>query len=192
MIKAIIFDCFGVIISDTLEVMRRRLAQTNPTGAAEVETLINAVNLGIISGEDCSQQIADIFEITLEEFRIQTSRGEARDPELMAYILELRQGYKTGLLSNISVGSLAKRFSDDELEQYFDAVVASGEVGVGKPDPLIYEIAAERLGLDASECLFTDDRLSNVTAAERVGMTGLLYRDLASFKTDLAPFLNQN
>lgn len=48
-------------------------------------------------------------------------------------------------------------------------VVVSGEVGLAKPDPRIFRLAAEQLGLDPARTVFTDDSEANVVAARRVG-----------------------
>lgn len=69
------------------------------------------------------------------------------------------------------------------LTYFADDVVSSARVGVAKPDPRIYEIAAERAGVTSERCLFVDDRLPNVEAARTLGMTGVHYRsfhDLAA------------
>lgn len=69
------------------------------------------------------------------------------------------------------------------LTYFADDVVSSARVGVAKPDPRIYEIAAERAGVAPERCLFVDDRLPNVEAARALGMTGVHYRsfhDLAA------------
>ncbi|MEU8357481.1 HAD-IA family hydrolase [Nonomuraea sp. NPDC048882] len=69
------------------------------------------------------------------------------------------------------------------LTYFADDVVSSARVGMAKPDPRIYEIAAERAGVAPERCLFVDDRLPNVEAARALGMTGVHYRsfhDLAA------------
>src|SRR5581483_1250364 len=58
----------------------------------------------------------------------------------------------------------------------FDTVVSSAEEGLAKPEPAIYRLAAERLGLDVTACVFIDDHEDNVRAAEAAGMRGVLYR----------------
>jgi putative hydrolase of the HAD superfamily len=70
-----------------------------------------------------------------------------------------------------------------------DHVVSSARVGVAKPDPLIYEIAAERAGVAVHRCLFVDDRQENVDAAVSLGMTGVHYREPADLRAvlDLLP-----
>jgi putative hydrolase of the HAD superfamily len=79
-------------------------------------------------------------------------------------------GYKTALLTNISREGEAiftKLFPVDEL---FDVVVDSSKVGMRKPDPEIYRLTCTRLGVAAERCLFIDDLLCNVEAAEALGM----------------------
>ncbi|MEV7415910.1 HAD-IA family hydrolase [Streptomyces sp. NPDC089919] len=66
-----------------------------------------------------------------------------------------------------------------------DAVVSSADVGCAKPDPRIYEIAADRAGVPAHRCLFVDDREENVTAAARLGMTAHHYTSLPALRAVL-------
>jgi putative hydrolase of the HAD superfamily len=60
--------------------------------------------------------------------------------------------------------------SERRLERWFDVVVASCEVGRCKPDPEIYRICLERLGLTADATLFVDDRMENLQAARDIGL----------------------
>lgn len=79
-------------------------------------------------------------------------------------------GIRTGLLSN-SWGTAAYPF--ERLERSFDALVLSGEVGLRKPDPRIYELAAQRVGVPAQGCVFVDDLERNVAVARHLGMHGV-------------------
>jgi epoxide hydrolase-like predicted phosphatase len=93
---------------------------------------------------------------------------------MVAVVLAARaRGIRTALLSN-SWGLGYDRAGWDDL---FDAVVISGEVGLRKPEPAIYRLAAERLGLSPQECVFVDDLAPNVRGAARVGMVGVHYVD---------------
>jgi putative hydrolase of the HAD superfamily len=79
-------------------------------------------------------------------------------------------GYKTALLTNISREGEAiftKLFPVDEL---FDVIVDSSKVGMRKPDPEIYRLTCSRLGVAPERCLFIDDLLCNVEAADGLGM----------------------
>ena len=87
----------------------------------------------------------------------------------------LRPHYKLSVLSNADV-SLRGRLERDGIHHLFDDIVVSAEVGVAKPEPVIFHLAVERLGLDAGECVFVDDWDKNVEAARSVGMAAVLYR----------------
>jgi epoxide hydrolase-like predicted phosphatase len=81
-------------------------------------------------------------------------------------------GFRTALLSN-SWGMDYPRHDWDEL---FDVTVISGEVGLRKPEPEIYELCARQLGVPTSACVFVDDLAPNVRGAAAVGMVGVLHR----------------
>ncbi|MGC5401183.1 HAD family hydrolase [Streptomyces sp. DT20] len=76
------------------------------------------------------------------------------------------------------------------LADFADHVVSSARVGVAKPDPKIYEIAAERAGVTVDRCLFVDDRLENIEAAVALGMTGVHYRGPADLQSALGSLLD--
>ena len=82
-------------------------------------------------------------------------------------------GVTTGLISN-SWG--AGRYDRGSFPELFDAVVISGEVGLHKPEPEIFELGAQRAGLLPAECVFVDDLRENCEGAEAVGMTAVLHR----------------
>ncbi len=84
-----------------------------------------------------------------------------------------RAGVRTALVSN-SWG--AGRYDRDAFPELFDAVVISGEVGLNKPEPEIFLLAAERVGLAPEDCVFLDDLKENCAGAEAVGMTAVLHR----------------
>jgi len=81
-------------------------------------------------------------------------------------------GVKTALISN----SWGLGIYDRAPVGLFDATVISGDVGLHKPNPEIYELAAERLSVDPGDCIFVDDLRENVAGAEAVGMTAILHR----------------
>lgn len=115
--------------------------------------------------------------------------GIALDHEMLAAVAEAREaGVRTALLSN-SWG--VENYPRTRLEPAFDTMVISGEVGLRKPDPAIFRLAAERLGLQLEECAFVDDLRGNVDAARALGMAALLHRDtpatVAWLRAVLAP-----
>ena len=102
----------------------------------------------------------------------------------------LRPTYRTAILSNADA-SLRGRLRDGlGIHDHFDEVICSAEVGLAKPDPAIYRLAAERLDLAPAACVFVDDHEPNVQAAREVGMAAVLFRidrghDLAGLLAEL-------
>ena len=81
-------------------------------------------------------------------------------------------GIRTGLLSN----SWGNEYDRRDWHEMFDAVVISGEVGMRKPEPEIFELALDRIGLPAGECVFIDDLPHNIAAAAGAGLVGIVHR----------------
>ena len=95
-------------------------------------------------------------------------------------------GIRIGLLSN-AAPDLETRIADDfgvDID-WHDRVI-SGLVGLAKPDPAIYHLAAERIGLPVTACFFIDDLAENVEAARSVGMQAHHFQgDYAGLHADL-------
>jgi putative hydrolase of the HAD superfamily len=97
-------------------------------------------------------------------------------------------GVPTGLISN----SWGRAIYDDALiAEIFDAVVISGEVGLHKPQPEIYRLACERLGIEPADAVFVDDLRENCAGAEAVGMAAVLHRDTAETVAELDRLLGR-
>jgi putative hydrolase of the HAD superfamily len=86
-------------------------------------------------------------------------------------------GVPTGLISN----SWGRTTYDEQLiEELFDAAVISGDVGLHKPEPEIFRMGAERIGVPPEDCVFVDDLRENCEGAAAVGMTPILHRGAES------------
>ena len=97
---------------------------------------------------------------------------------LVAYVQRLREaGYKTGILSNFADDARYLWREVYPFIQYFDGIIISSEVGMMKPDPQIYHLTAERLGVSLEEALFVDDFSENIRGAKKVGMQTLHFTD---------------
>jgi len=117
--------------------------------------------------------------------------GMAVDEAMMALVRDLRAaGLLVGLLSN----SWANTYPD-ELLALFDAVVISGEVGLRKPDPVIYRLVLDKLAVPAARSVFVDDAPVNVAAARALGMHGVRHTDADTTRaalTELIPALGKD
>lgn len=184
-----IFDCFGVIIADSLQILTDELRKNNPLAAVQVKNIVRSMNSGVGDLGAARQQIADVFGMDLQEFRNKVNQGEVRDRALMEYISKLHKNYKTAMLSNVPSDGLTSRFTKQELESLFDIVVASGDIGYAKPEPEAYQFVAEKLNVRFDECVFIDDRTVYCEGAKAVGMQAILYEDFAQMKAELEKIL---
>lgn len=104
----------------------------------------------------------------------------------------LRKRYGIYMLSNTNPimwhTKIASEFAKDggSLSDYFDGVLTSFEAGCVKPSPRIFDMAAERFGIDRGATLFLDDGLANVEAARRCGYQSALVAPGMEF-IDLIP-----
>jgi putative hydrolase of the HAD superfamily len=80
-------------------------------------------------------------------------------------------GVRTALLSNSLGRDPYDPYAGYDLEDRFDVVVLSAEVGVRKPDPEVFALTVERLGVEPARCVFADDSEDNLPPAAAMGMT---------------------
>lgn len=90
-------------------------------------------------------------------------------------------GHRTALLSN----SWGLDYPRGDWPELYDVTVISGEVGMRKPEPEIYLLTAERLGLAPEQCVMVDDLPPNVRGAAAVGMVGVHHRSAAETVAEL-------
>lgn len=179
MIKAVIFDCFGVLYSGPF----KSIVQMAPSEDRQRLKDLNTSNdYGYISHEEYIAGLAEALgqsQTATERFM---RKMHVRNDELIGLLDSLRQeGYKTGLLSNVGYSVMQDLFTDEELAVYFDAYVFSSDEHMAKPNPAIFELMAERLGLTTSECVMIDDIEENCEGAEIAGMKSICHR--ANFET---------
>jgi len=86
------------------------------------------------------------------------------------------RGYRLGLLTNrVNVERFHTLVEQLQLQDCFDLILASGEVGIQKPEPGIFTIALERMGANAGASLYVGDNYwADVVGAQRAGLTPLL------------------
>ncbi|MEU6239142.1 HAD-IA family hydrolase [Kitasatospora sp. NPDC047058] len=116
-------------------------------------------------------------------------RAPARADTAVVGLLRRARRYCPVLLVTNATVWLDEDLAALGLADLADAVVNSSRVGAAKPDPRIYEAAAEQARTTPGRCLFVDDRPENVEAAARLGMTGVLHRSPADLHRALLPLL---
>jgi epoxide hydrolase-like predicted phosphatase len=172
----------GWLAADGIDPATFRAAMRDLLGeSGAVEARINPVHAlerGEIELPHFEQQLAahlvsiDGKPVRPEGLLARMFSGFSAAEDMLGVVRRVRAaGRKTALLSN-SWGMDYPREGWDEL---FDVTVISGEVGLRKPEPEIYALCAERLGVPPQACVFVDDLAPNVRGAAAVGMVGVLH-----------------
>lgn len=190
--KALLVDFGGVLTTSVTRSFRAFCRDMGLPSELAKEAFVEAYDQH--SGDSPVHRM-EIGEITVDEFGVGLAEvlsqragvpvdhkglvqrlfaGMEADEDMFAAVAAVRRaGVRTGLLSN-SWGS--ENYPRERFDELFDVVVISGEVGLRKPDPAIFELAARRLGVRTSDCVFVDDLDRNIAAAEEAGMVGILHR----------------
>jgi putative hydrolase of the HAD superfamily len=137
------------------------------TDRASRELLIG-LETGALPETEFEQRFAEILGVSPDHLIERLFAGGLPDETMHAAVRRARQaGVRTGLISN-SWGT--SRYDRGLLAELFDGVVISGEVGMRKPTPEIYEQGARAIGLSPDACVFVDDLTFNLAPARDLGM----------------------
>lgn len=192
MIKAIVFDCFGVLLADTIRPRIAEMRRKDPKAGQMLGDINRAGNRGMLSREESSRQMAEILGMDYKDLMRAADEGEVKNQELIDYIQTLKPKYKLAMLSNVrSRERLDLRFDPGELDDLFDVVVASGDEGYIKPEPIIYEITIDKLGVRPQESIMIDDVEVFCDGAEAVGMYSIHYENNQKLFADLSKLLDK-
>ena len=147
----------------------------------EPRRLLFELELGTLSAEDFAPRFTEALGLPPERADGIVDRLFAHagpDEAMLAAVAAARRaGKRTGLISN-SWGE-ALKYDRDAFPDLFDGWVISHEVGMRKPDPAIYALGAEKIGLAPEACVFVDDLGGNLKPARALGMATVKHTDAA-------------
>jgi putative hydrolase of the HAD superfamily len=134
----------------------------------ECRQLLIGLETGELPEEQFEPQFAALLGVGGHGLIDRLFAGSSPDQPMVDAVLKARAaGIRTGLVSN-SWGT--HRYDRARLAELFDGIVISGEVGIRKPAPEIYELGAERIGVEPAGCVFVDDLPFNLEPAAQLGM----------------------
>lgn len=190
-VKAVIFDCFGVLATDGWLPFKDKYFKNDPELFMRATQLNRMVDSGLESYDNFLSELASMAGIKSSEARNQIENN-VPNAELFVYINKyLRPGYKLGILSNAGANWLGHIFTAEQTD-IFDAVVLSFEVGAVKPAPILYTTIAAKLNLSLGECVFIDDKERYCEGAIEVGMQALRYETVEKLTQELNAILGIN
>jgi epoxide hydrolase-like predicted phosphatase len=193
--KALLVDFGGVLTSEIWSsfasfceargldpAAAKQLFRENPDALASLRGL----ETGELDAPEFERRFAALLDTDAEGLIEGLFAGlQPNEPMLNAVEQAQEVGVPTGLISN----SWVMDHYTEEIRDLFDVVVISAEVGLHKPQPEIYRMAAEQIGVDPGDCVFVDDLRENCAGAEAVGMTAVLYRDAEETIAELEELL---
>jgi len=198
-IRAVIFDFGGVLIRSQDESGRRKWEARLGLSEGELAGVVFGCDasaratVGKLPSEAVWQDLAGRFGLEpaeLRELQHDFWSGDVFDAELMQFLRDLRPRYKTAILSNAWPNARELFIEHFGIGSAVDDMIISAEEGVAKPDPRIYRIAAERLGVALHEAVFVDDMEENVEAARQLGMRGVQFRSTPQALAEVQAYLD--
>jgi epoxide hydrolase-like predicted phosphatase len=200
-IRAVILDVGGVLVhqrghDERLEwETRLGLPQEGLTRLVFDSPWAARAASGEVSEPDVWKQVGGqlgLRDDQLPELQRDFWAGEQLDTELVQFIQSLRPRYKIGIISNAWSDVRHFHNSKFKMNTWTDVVIYSAEVKLVKPDPRIYQLALERLGVKPEEAVFVDDVLVNVEAARALGIWGVQFQNTAQTINAVKGHLNEH
>ncbi|MEY9863280.1 epoxide hydrolase-like predicted phosphatase [Catenulispora sp. GAS73] len=197
-IRAIILDIGGVLEhTPDLGTAARWEPEFGAGWIHRVDPVFRAGEIGGITLEEVHERAADTLGVPVARFEafmedVWVEYLGTYNAEIADYWRARRdEGYVTAIISNSFVGAREREEEAYRFSELTDLIVYSHEVGVAKPDPAIYELCLERLGLPAAETVFVDDVEENCAAARALGMSAVLFQDTAQAIGELDALLRR-
>jgi len=200
-IKAIVFDIGGVLeITPDLGI-DKKWEQTLNLQPGELYQQLREVwkggSMGTISIQQVHQNVGEIMgwsEAQVHEYMgdIWKEYLGTLNMELAEYFRNLRPKYQTAIISNSFVGAREQEAQHYQFDTICDFIIYSHEVGLRKPDPQIFALACEQLGLQPHEIIFVDDHHEVYTSAQEMGMHCIEFKDNAQIITEIEACIQAN
>jgi HAD superfamily hydrolase (TIGR01509 family) len=184
MIKAVIFDFFGVLAGRDDVSFRKTFLAKDPAKNAKARHLNDQLGLGKLSYDDFIDELARLGEVSREKV-LQYTEDYHPNEELLDFIKQsLKPSLKIAIISNAGQDWVLRILGEENLK-LFDDIILSYKVALIKPQAEIYEMSARNLGVQEEECVFIDDILRYCQGAEQVGMNSIWYQGFGQFKQEL-------
>ena len=189
MIKAVIFDFFGVLSTEGFTLFCDTYFADNREKRQQAVDLVTKHDVGAVTKSQYVSGLAALADVS-PDVVVEHMRRNKPNKLLIDYIRqEIKPKYKTGILSNAGDDYISQILDPADV-QLFDDIVLSYQHGVVKPQAAIFELAAHRLALSVNECVFVDDSPSHCEGARRAGMQAVQYENFTQLRSDFYKVLS--
>ena len=183
-IQVVVFDFFGVICAEIAPFVLPRYMSAEAAIAYKA-SIVERADLGEIDLPEVLQHLSKLTGATPAALEADFWSCVKIDPAMVALIERVKQVRRTALLSNAMRPFLRQVLDKHDLPRLFETMVISCEEGLTKPNPAIYRLITERLGVPAEACFFTDDNPVNIAAARDGGFQAELFTGVDRLTADL-------
>jgi len=205
-IRAVVFDIGGVLerVADDAWpetwATRWEARAGLPAGAFAERLATHAPAGSVVTGEVTETQLRAAYAATfgLDEAATDAMMADLWDAycgeldvEMYDFAAGLRPALSTAILSNSGDGARREEQRRYGFEQLVDTIVYSHEVGLAKPDPMVYALTTRRLGVRPDEVVFVDDVDGHVRAAREHGWHGVVHRETAATIREVTRIIDQ-
>lgn len=182
MYKAIIFDFFDVIAPDFYRLWLENIGRKRE---GEFLTIAQAIDRGKIGEHEYYTRLGQLSGQASDSIRNEFENKTQLNQDVLQLINNLKQSYKIGLLTNSPAFVMRRIIQNNHLGHYFDIIVISGEAGLVKPDPKLFKLTLDQLGVNESETIFIDDVENYTKSARAMGITSIQFSSNSQLKTEL-------
>ncbi len=177
--KAVIWDMDGIIVDTAQYHLKgwqivfgeRGVNYTEEDYRRNTGKRSDSIIKNILGREIAQGEIATIIREKDETFRQLTRQNIRPFPGVLKLITSLKEhGFKIAIASSAPMENIQLVTQSLKIHNRFDAIISGWEVTKGKPDPQTFLLAAEKLGVEAEDCIVIEDAISGVTASKRANM----------------------
>jgi epoxide hydrolase-like predicted phosphatase len=197
MIKSIVFDVGGVLMADVpLRKIAEELSLRFSMCDEELHSYLyptehwTLLTLGKISEDEYWDHFLKASQVDLDKGELKEKVRMALRPiaDNVELIPQLKDKYELAILSNHAKEWSQFMIKEFDFFRHFHHIIFSCDVGLRKPDPQIYKLAMTKLGCEAEECLFIDDKQRNTDGAQKVGMKTIVLENASRLREELFNF----
>ncbi len=184
-VRAVIFDCFGVLLAETSQAWFKKYVGTDNESKRIHEDLCRPLDLGQLSEEQFFSTLSEYSKTNASSVRSEWLSGAIPDEATIALVRRLSGAYTLAILSNAPVDFFNDAVVKTGVAAEFDEVIVSSREGSIKPDRELFERTLSRLNVHASEAIFFDDNPKNVEAARALGIRSFVFINAEQARRDL-------
>jgi epoxide hydrolase-like predicted phosphatase len=198
--RGLILDFVGVLTTDLHAALSAFCAREGLPPDAMIRAIrgtatgrgaLAALECGRVSQREFQSTLAGLIGTDERDLLARAHAGLRPRGAVLDLVARVRaRGLPAAVLSNSLGRGSYNLYQGYDLDRRFDAVVISDQVGLRKPDPAIYRLAAARIGVPAMSCVFADDTAANLHPARELGMAAVHFTNPASCVDEIEHLLN--